>query len=709
MDVNFDIVYPEKFAYALYNAAVVYTNHRFDSRVDGGYFSDALHYYYHSNEIEDDVAFVVNDDVNEIVYFRGKRSLSTKLGKYTLIISGPDIVEVSLEEFILELALNGNDTFPPMSKLTNFPRRRRDRIFYPFQQLKLLYPQDLKMISRLSYNLKFLRSWLHNDKVDKEVKMAFVFGYNSGIQKTLAAFIPMYASLKKYVDQLPGEVDESLLSLLREGRLVPGMKSSYGNYTISPKDFSSILNITSNAQFMNPVPEILPNEAIPEIRLPPLDTNRAIVLGEGGYGTVYSTPDDDKFVYKVFFDKESFESELVALSYLNRYMDNFTNLSQVICYDSQLLMFKMMKLMPLPRYANPFTSIDGNMPIFLQIVMGLYSMHSSGIAHNDIKFPNIMQTPDGNVQIIDFGLAAVYCDHMHELINGTYIYSPPEIFAGEDTIYLLEENEDEILTKHDIWSTCMVAYEMLLGRSIYSFLPNEYNSQSAVSELAIKLGNQNIYKLPRHQTTREALEKIPNLFNLIGDDKDLQDLLKSCLTENPFSRASAFDILTSNYAKRYIPNFIQSAIPPCRRRDIIDGNPFAGYRSKKERKNWICFCAHYGKIGVKYATYFEFPGLPKALTYADYIVIFSIAAKRDIHLDRLDWIQLPHPIPLTNGYGLVPTLEILIKKYEKLLSGVPKLQIFKDHSKADEIQKIVTRGYLDGKCKHMSVLELLAE
>jgi eukaryotic-like serine/threonine-protein kinase len=57
------------------------------------------------------------------------------------------------------------------------------------------------------------------------------------------------------------------------------------------------------------------------------------------------------------------------------------------------------------RLASGPIPIDEAIPIARQICHALEAAHEQGIIHRDLKPANIKITPDGNVKVLDFGLA----------------------------------------------------------------------------------------------------------------------------------------------------------------------------------------------------------------------------------------------------------------------------------------------------------------
>jgi len=100
--------------------------------------------------------------------------------------------------------------------------------------------------------------------------------------------------------------------------------------------------------------------------------------------------------------------------------------------------------------------IDEAVNIAIQIARGLTKAHEQKIIHRDIKPDNILLTTDGEVKILDFGLAKLSGRNKltsEGITLGTTAYMSPEQASGK----ALDQ-------RGDIWSLGVVLYEMITGQ-----------------------------------------------------------------------------------------------------------------------------------------------------------------------------------------------------------------------------------------------------
>ena len=90
-----------------------------------------------------------------------------------------------------------------------------------------------------------------------------------------------------------------------------------------------------------------------------------------------------------------------------------------------------------------------------QVCQALSVAHNQDIIHRDIKPQNIMVQPDGNVKVMDFGIARAKNSVMTQTssVLGTAHYISPEQAQGKD-----------LTATSDIYSLGIVLYESATGR-----------------------------------------------------------------------------------------------------------------------------------------------------------------------------------------------------------------------------------------------------
>ncbi len=100
---------------------------------------------------------------------------------------------------------------------------------------------------------------------------------------------------------------------------------------------------------------------------------------------------------------------------------------------------------------------DKALDIARQLCAGLAAAHDAGVLHRDLKPANVMIDAQGNVRIMDFGLAGL-AEELRDTqaIEGTPEYMSPEQLEGK-----------ELTTKSDIYSLGLVLYEIFTGKKAF--------------------------------------------------------------------------------------------------------------------------------------------------------------------------------------------------------------------------------------------------
>ncbi len=193
-------------------------------------------------------------------------------------------------------------------------------------------------------------------------------------------------------------------------------------------------------------------------------------LGEGGMGVVYKAEDTklDRLVAIKFLpphlssmeeNKARFIQEAKAAALLNH-----PNILGVYEIDEQhnttflvmeYISGKTLKSHIMSLKSGEGISVRQAIDWTLQVSRGLKAAHEKQIIHRDIKPENIMITPDGQLKIMDFGLAKLKGSRGITRTGtslGTLSYMSPEQAQG-------------IAADHrtDLWSLGVVLYEILTG------------------------------------------------------------------------------------------------------------------------------------------------------------------------------------------------------------------------------------------------------
>ena len=100
-----------------------------------------------------------------------------------------------------------------------------------------------------------------------------------------------------------------------------------------------------------------------------------------------------------------------------------------------------------------------------QTAIGLQYIHENGLVHRDIKPSNLMLTPQGQVKILDLGLALLASQQtpgkelsLNGLVMGTPDYIAPEQAGDSHSVDI----------RADIYSLGCTLYHLLTGRTPFS-------------------------------------------------------------------------------------------------------------------------------------------------------------------------------------------------------------------------------------------------
>jgi serine/threonine-protein kinase len=97
-----------------------------------------------------------------------------------------------------------------------------------------------------------------------------------------------------------------------------------------------------------------------------------------------------------------------------------------------------------------------------QLAVALRFVHERGVVHRDLKPGNVMLTPEGQVKLMDFGLAkedrAITDDTetQSNTIIGTPLYMSPGQMTGEESGPTI-----------DVYSFACIAYELVAGKPLF--------------------------------------------------------------------------------------------------------------------------------------------------------------------------------------------------------------------------------------------------
>jgi serine/threonine protein kinase/Tfp pilus assembly protein PilF len=284
-------------------------------------------------------------------------------------------------------------------------------------------------------------------------------------------------------------------------------------------------------------------------------------LGRGGMGVVYKA-EDTKLKREVAIkflphhistnkeEKQRFEIEAQAAASLNH--PNIATIHAIEEADNpqgEKEIFIVMEYIEGKELKHKISAgtikLNEALDIAVKIAEGLGAAHSKGIVHRDIKSSNIMITSQGNVKIMDFGLAKVRGSGLTTRVGttmGTAAYMSPEQATGEKVDH-----------RTDIWSLGVILYELLTGElpfkadyeAAWTYVvlnkdplkPSELDRKipANVDLLVIRMLEKN--RENRFSNTQEIIKELANVRNGLTNPE--QETKVKAIAVLPFNNISA--------------------------------------------------------------------------------------------------------------------------------------------------------------------------
>ncbi|XP_029456970.1 mitogen-activated protein kinase 12-like [Rhinatrema bivittatum] len=282
-------------------------------------------------------------------------------------------------------------------------------------------------------------------------------------------------------------------------------------------------------------------------------------VGSGAYGAVCSAMDQltkEKVAIKKLY--RPFQSllharrayrELRLLKHINH--ENVICLLNVFTPDESLEIFQTFYLV-MPFMAQDLGQImktqelTQNMAIYFlyQILRGLQYIHSAGIVHRDLKPSNLGVNENGELKILDFGLARQTGNEMTGYVVTRWYRAPEVILSWMHYTQTV-----------DIWSVGCILAEMLTGHILFPG-GDYFDELNKIIEITGSPQPSLINKMQSKdaQTYMKALPKkekknLKQIFPTIS--RTAADLLEKMLVLDPEERITAKESLSHAYLGEY--------------------------------------------------------------------------------------------------------------------------------------------------------------
>ncbi len=179
-----------------------------------------------------------------------------------------------------------------------------------------------------------------------------------------------------------------------------------------------------------------------------------------GQKVVLKFPQDDVIGGKAIFDRYQREAQIGKLlchphivQHLNQNEERQANYLVLEYLQGHTLRVLMAK------YAPMLLPPDDVVALLVQVCEALIYAHNHGIIHQDMKPDNIMVLENGEVKVLDFGIAQIKGERKSVIPGFSPLIGTPDYMAPER----LQGKRGSVRT--DIYAVGVVLYELLCGRT----------------------------------------------------------------------------------------------------------------------------------------------------------------------------------------------------------------------------------------------------
>ncbi|NWF51284.1 MAG: serine/threonine protein kinase [Ignavibacteriaceae bacterium] len=298
--------------------------------------------------------------------------------------------------------------------------------------------------------------------------------------------------------------------------------------------------------------------------------------GVGGMGIVYSGKRNDKeFEQKVAIKilkhgisseylLKRFQIERQTLAYLQH-----PNIARLLDGGRTVdglpyLIMEFIDGIPITQYClENKLSIEQTLNLFIEVCNAVQYAHQNLVIHRDLKPGNILITKNGNVKLLDFGIAKLIDEDLVDFADGltktgvwhlTPEYASPEQIKGE-----------KITTASDVYSLGVLLYQIMTGFQPYKITNN---SPTAISKI---ITEEKIIK-----PSEKLKEQSDKESNLLAHSKsfsrirgDLDNIVLKAMSKDPLRRYVSVEQFSEDIRRHLI------GLPVIAQKDT------AGYRLNK--------------------------------------------------------------------------------------------------------------------------------